>query len=297
MLTRVLMGPVLIALLVGALLLDRALEGMTILLWASRSLTIPRGAVLFLIGAGLATWGARELAVILKDKGIEASKRILTLAALVGLLVSCVVPETLSAPDAVAVVSTAAVVVLLSALAYYSRHRNPQGIVAATGGVLLAFVYLGLMFGFYLAIRRHVSIWVLLWVLLVTKSCDIGAYFTGKAVGRHKLIPWLSPGKTWEGLMGGMAFAGVVGVLGLRALSAWAGEAVPNWLWGALVGVTFALVGQAGDLIMSLFKRDAGIKDSGKSLPGYGGILDVLDSPMLVAPLAYWWLRSTFAGS
>lgn len=293
MLTRILMGPVLIALLVGALLLDRFLEGTRLALAGDRALVLPGGTVLFLVGALLATWGARELAGILKDKGIEASKRILTLAALVGLLASCVVPSYLSAPDAAAVVSTAGVIVMLSALAYYSRDRNPQGIVAATGGVLLAFVYLGLMFGFYLAIRRHFSIWVVLWVLLVVKSCDIGAYFTGKAIGRHKLIPWLSPGKTWEGLIGGMIFAAIVATLGLRGVSALDVRPVPAPLWGVLVGLSFAVVGQAGDLIMSLFKRDAGLKDSGRSLPGFGGILDVLDSPLLVAPLAYWWLRAS----
>lgn len=291
MLTRILMGPVLIALLIGALLLDRFLEGQVVSL-GGRSMELPRGLVLFLVGAALATWAARELAVILKDKGIEASKRILTLAALLGLGAS-VVPAHLAAPDAAAVVSTAGVLVLLSALAYYSRDRKPQGIVAATGGVLLAFVYLGLMFGFYLAIRRHFSIWVVLWVLLVVKSCDIGAYFTGKAIGKHKLIPWLSPGKTWEGLFGGMVFAAIVATLGLRAVADLDAPVMRSPLWGVLVGLSFAIVGQAGDLIMSLFKRDAGLKDSGKGLPGFGGILDVLDSPLLVAPLAYWWLRAT----
>ena len=80
---------------------------------------------------------------------------------------------------------------------------------------------------------------------------------------------------------------GVAGVL----LIQWKEPPAHPIIVGALTGMLFGLIGQAGDLLMSLLKRDAGIKDSGKSLPGFGGILDVLDSPLLVAPFAYWWLR------
>jgi phosphatidate cytidylyltransferase len=122
--------------------------------------------------------------------------------------------------------------------------------------------------------------------------CDTGAYFTGRSLGKHKLILWLSPGKTWEGLVGGIALASVFGVLGVW-LGAVSQPKYPIAL-GLATGVVFALLGQAGDLMMSLLKRDAGIKDSGRSLPGFGGILDVLDSPLLVAPFAYWWLKLLF---
>jgi phosphatidate cytidylyltransferase len=194
----------------------------------------------------------------------------------------------------VAVVSSVAVVVLLASLGFNSRNKTVEGVVAAAGGTLLSFVYLGLMFGFILAIRREHSVWVLFWVILVAKACDIGAYFTGRAIGRHKLIHWLSPGKTWEGLAGGVALAAAVGVGGLWALRACGVEGPAPWT-GALAGVLFGLTGQLGDLIESLFKRDAGVKDSSAVLPGFGGVLDVLDSPLLVAPVAYWWLHSLHA--
>lgn len=253
--------------------------------------TPPPGTILFLVAVLLSVVASRELAAIMRDKGIQASKRIVTTAAVTGLLVSCLVPVGLPGAVAAQVVSTAAVAVLLLSLAFYSRHRSVQGAVAAAGGTLLAFVYLGLMFGFLLAIRREHPAWVLLWVLLTTKACDIGAYFTGVAIGRHKLILWLSPGKTWEGLCGGVLLAAVVGWLGLWALQA-GGVRIAGPLWaGAVAGALFGLVGQTGDLIASLFKRDAGIKDSGSVLPGFGGVLDVIDSPLLVAPLAYWWLH------
>jgi len=142
-------------------------------------------------------------------------------------------------------------------------------------------------------------------VVLVTKSCDIGAYSTGKTLGRHKLISWLSPGKTWEGLIGGMVTAGLVTgaiVAVTRVLTSpetvvGAGERSFMHLAAALslsmavvAGALLGGVGQVGDLLMSLFKRDAQVKDAGSILPGFGGVLDVLDSPLLAAPLAYWML-------
>ena len=105
------------------------------------------------------------------------------------------------------------------------------------------------------------------------------------------MVPWLSPGKTWEGLVGGVAAAILIAVP-LAAASRWLPQPVdhvPLWL-GALCGLVFAVVGQLGDLAVSLLKRGAGMKDSSEILPGLGGVLDVLDSPRMVAPVAYWLL-------
>lgn len=278
------------------LLAERPLPGPLHHIFVDRS-TVPPGFVLFFACLAISIFASRELVSILHDKGILASKRITTIAATIGLLVSCLVPSTASPIHAVAVVSSASVAVLLTSLVFHSRHKSVQGAVAAAGGTLLAFVYLGLMFGFLLAIRREHSAWLLLWVLLTTKSADIGAFFTGKTIGRHKLIVWLSPGKTWEGLVGGCVLAAVVGAAGLAVLDAVQPEPLPPIWTGAIAGVLFALVGQLGDLIASLFKRDAGIKDSGRALPGFGGILDVLDSPLLVAPVAYWWILAIHPGT
>ena len=136
------------------------------------------------------------------------------------------------------------------------------------------------------------SAWWIVGVILITKSCDTGAYFTGRAIGRHKMIPWLSPGKTWEGLAGGVVLAVIVAAAMAAASRAFLDEAdhVPTWL-GIVCGAVFALVGQCGDLTMSLFKRGAGIKDSSNVLPGLGGVLDVIDSPLMVAPVAFWVLE------
>lgn len=290
---RLLLGPVLIAALIGGIALDQFLQGRAMpaaLSWLGTS--IPPGVVILPICILLGVLAAREMAAILASKGVEASKRMMTFAAASGLLVSCLVPVSFSAMNSAAMMGSVAAIVLVTSLGFYSRHKTTEGVVAATGGVMLAFVYLGLMFGFLPAIRREHSAWILLWILLVTKSCDIGAYFTGKAIGRHKLIPWLSPGKTWEGLAGGVVFAAAVSWAGLLLLERAKVCAMPPLIWALLPGVVFAVVGQAGDLLESMLKRDAGMKDSGRTLPGFGGVLDVLDSPLLVAPLAYWLLRA-----
>lgn len=294
---RLPLGLLLIATLIAILWLDQKLAGAVLpadlARWTGQSV-VPPGTLLVVVMLPIAFMAARELARIMREKGILAQTGVTCAAALTGLIVSCTVPRTISGDAGASMVSSAAILVLLGSLAYYSRHKNTQGVVAAAGGALLAFTYLGLMFGCVLAIRRDHSAWVLLWILLVTKSCDTGAYFTGRAIGRHKLIPWLSPGKTWEGLGGGIVLAAAVAAGGVFALAEVvpAGERLPSPWSAALAGAAAAVVGQLGDLIMSLFKRDAGRKDSGHSLPGFGGVLDVLDSPLLVMPLASWWLRA-----
>ena len=126
---------------------------------------------------------------------------------------------------------------------------------------------------------------IVLMILLTVKFTDIGAYFGGRSLGRHKLILWLSPGKTWEGLGCGLVTAGVVGAI----CSRWISPPMYNLPWwkGFVFGALIGGIGQAGDLLESLMKRDAEVKDSGKLVPGFGGILDIIDSPLLAAPFAY----------
>jgi phosphatidate cytidylyltransferase len=117
--------------------------------------------------------------------------------------------------------------------------------------------------------------------VFVVKSADIGAYTVGTLFGKHKLSPRVSPGKTWEGAGGALLVAVVV------ALAFAAGSGIMSWLWAVAFGLILACVGQAGDLAESMIKRDAGRKDAANKVPGFGGILDILDSPLAAAPLAY----------
>jgi phosphatidate cytidylyltransferase len=173
--------------------------------------------------------------------------------------------------------------------------KQTQEAITRMAGTVLAALYLGGLAWFLMAIRvkegartefRGTTAIVLM-TLLMVKFTDIGAYFGGRAFGRHKLIPWLSPGKTWEGLFFGLITAGLVGVV----FSRWRGDAgiPPYWTWnrGFLFGVVLGGIGQLGDLLESLMKRDAEVKDSGRLVPGFGGVLDIIDSPLLAAPFAY----------
>lgn len=274
---RLLLGPVLILLLVLLFGLDQQLGA---------AKAAPPGAVLFPLAALLCIGAALELAAM--HRGAAGGTRTLVvLAALAGLSVATFGRST---PHGLAIGQTVGALVVLASFANHARRRASDGALADAGAALLGYAYLGVMLGLLLSVRMERTAWTLLWVLLVTKSSDIGAYFAGKAFGRHKLIPWLSPGKTWEGLGGGLVLAAVIGLGGVAALGAEHTLARP--LYGALAGLALGAAGQLGDLLVSLFKRDAGIKDSGDRLPGFGGVLDVLDSPLLIAPIAYWWLAA-----
>jgi phosphatidate cytidylyltransferase len=291
---RLLLGPVLIAALLGVFWLDAWIAGGRIPDWL-RPLFLgreafPPGLAMFLLALAISPLASRELVNILRANGIMASKRATWLATVLGLGVSCVIPVDLAGSLGAAIVASVAAFVVVGSLMFYSRKKTVEGVVAATGGTLFAFAYLGLLFGFLLAIRREHSAWLVLGVLLITKSCDIGAYFTGRSLGRNKLIPWLSPGKTWEGLAGGVALATALGTAGAWVSQQTALEQGYELWQGAVLGAILALVGQLGDLLASLLKRDAGIKDSSNVLPGFGGVLDVIDSPLLAGPAAFWLL-------
>lgn len=277
-------GPVLIALLVGAVWLDVVLEART----GTAGIVILPILVLAVLGA------VQEIAPIMRSLRTQASRRVLSVCAVLGLGACTLTPNELSGQTSIAIVASAGGVAMFAAMLFYSRNRNTEGVIVATGVALICFVYLGLMSGFLFLIRREFGAWELLATLLITKSYDIGAFFTGSAIGRHKLIPWLSPGKTWEGLFGGLVVSTLV-ALGVWALGRSLVETTDGfslltiaWWEACLIGALLGLVGQGGDLIASMLKRDAGVKDYSKVLPGFGGIMDVIDSPLLVAPVAFW---------
>jgi len=181
------------------------------------------------------------------------------------------------------------------------------------GRTMLSGVYVGVLMSFVVQLRLmgfgagggdpRWGMVALLSLVVVVKSCDVGAYTVGRLVGRRKLAPRLSPGKTWEGVIGGLVlavigsclmFGIVVPMLKLGTIAAVPSPSGPvRWIvFGLLVGAA----GVVGDLAESLLKRDAGCKDSGRSLPGFGGVLDLLDSILGGAPVAYVLWASGFVG-
>ena len=161
--------------------------------------------------------------------------------------------------------------------------RRTTDAIRTIACTILTVLYLGVGGAMILQIRVAESngLLKLVMFLAVVKSTDIGAYFTGSAIGRRKLIPWLSPGKSWEGLIGGLVAAVGVSIL----IAHFGGVGIAVWQAG-LFGVVIGLAGQFGDLCESLFKRSARLKDSSSMVPEFGGILDIIDSPLIAAPAA-----------
>lgn len=149
----------------------------------------------------------------------------------------------------------------------------PRALSALCGVLVLLPAYVAL-----LVLFSHAPS-VLLSVLIVVWAADIGAYFTGKRFGRIKLAPSISPGKTWEGVIGGLC-AVVIVLLAVRAagLDIDIAVVIP-------FGLAVAMLSIVGDLTVSMFKRNAGLKDSGRLFPGHGGLLDRIDSVTAAAPL------------
>ncbi len=156
-----------------------------------------------------------------------------------------------------------------------------EGTVRNVSASFFSIIYLGFLCGFILMIRIVWGPWALLHFIFTVKSSDIGAYTLGRLIGTHKLCPRISPGKTWEGLVGAALFAAAVSFV----FSSLCG--IMPGLWAAGFGAVFGVLGQMGDLVESMIKRDAASKDSSSSIPGFGGLLDVIDSPLATAPAAF----------
>jgi phosphatidate cytidylyltransferase len=190
-------------------------------------------------------------------------------------------------------------VVLSAFVAEMRRYEHPGGVMVNVALAIYGVAYAGLLMSFCAQLRLLGGpidgLIALAALVIVVKMCDTGAYTFGRLFGRHKMAPVLSPGKTWEGIAGGLAFALLGSWIAFhllpRAMGHTLGQASWSWLlFGALVGIA----GITGDLAESLFKRDVGRKDSSTWLPGFGGVLDVLDSILFAAPVAYlcWYAGS-----
>ena len=150
--------------------------------------------------------------------------------------------------------------------------------------VVLGIAYLATPFAVLVRWRLELTPQSVLAFLIVIWANDIAAYFVGLAIGRHKLAPRVSPGKSWEGAFGGLGGGLLAGLLIARWLGMGRGEAA---VWAVLI----TIVSQAGDLFESALKRRAGVKDSGRLLPGHGGVLDRFDGILTAAPVGYVLVR------
>jgi phosphatidate cytidylyltransferase len=246
---------------------DRAVQGVV-------------AASLAAVGLGL---GCRELATLARARGLTVWNPATALG--VALLATAWFwPQILPVDRGFYLLLVAAGALSAVVIQQY-LGAGTAGVLANCGVSCFCLVYLGLLGAFVLAIRIDMGLWGLLGTILAVKVSDIGAYAFGKTLGRHKMAPRVSPGKTWEGLGGA-----VVAATAVAFAFAVVFDIMPLWV-APVFGAAMAVVGQLSDLVESMLKRDAGQKDSSNRVPGFGGILDVIDSPLFAAPFAYAFLR------
>ncbi len=174
------------------------------------------------------------------------------------------------------------------------EETNYEKMIASCGATILGVLYVALLGSHLVAVRtgfsQRLSTDLLALFFLVIMGSDIGAYYTGRLIGKHKLAPKVSPGKTWEGVVGG-----ILAAVAMAALAHFWFFPALSLRWGLPLAAVMAVLGVLGDLTESALKRGAGAKDAAKLLPGHGGILDRLDSLLFNAPLIYYFGRFYFS--
>ncbi len=278
--TRLLVGFVLIVLTLGMLLGDQHL-------W-------PWYPFLFVFVIGLSLAACRELVLLLgpnRRPQISVCYLGVLLLGIANWLIHLLNPQGDPWPGVLAILTGLVGVVFLYEMALFEGAGRSIERMAVTLWIVM---YIGLLPCFFAQLRwlypsgaasGSVALGL---AIFVPKGCDVGAYFTGRLLGRHRMAPVLSPKKTWEGAAGGLIAAVLVAVaidrLGPAPLLH------ENWLLEVGFGLTVGVAGMLGDLAESLIKRDCQSKDASHAVPGFGGVLDVVDAVIFAAAPAYGWL-------
>jgi phosphatidate cytidylyltransferase len=273
------LGLALVALLLALLWLDT--------LW-------PRGYVFAVAGTVVLTVALREFAGLVRAAGGQVRTPVLTVGGASVFLLSWAGWARPGAyPDPWLSVVAGVCVMLTAVFAGRIGRSRVEGSLQALGSTMAGLLYLPVMFGFLTAVRLHTcggeapawGVLGLFTTIAVCKAGSAGAYFVGKTLGKHPMAPVVSPNKTLEGAAG--ALVGSVLVSLALNLPSW-GLLEPGW--AVIFGLMVGLAGMLGDLAASLLKREAGLKDSGRLLPGFGGMIDMLDDILFAAPVAFFLL-------
>ncbi|NQT22425.1 MAG: phosphatidate cytidylyltransferase [Candidatus Omnitrophica bacterium] len=232
---------------------------------------------IFLIGLGL-----NEFFSIVEANGIVTYKYF-------GIIAGCLIPLAVYLHLGERYIDLEPLLIVIACLfafiLQFTRREKSRDHIISIGVTLLALFYISWFFSFVIKIKFLPSgNFLIAFLILVTKSGDVAAYFVGRAFGKHNLIPRISPKKTVEGTAGALFTSIAVALLasGLIGIS----------LKHALaLGVLLGIIGQVGDLAESLIKRDCGVKDSGGNLSGFGGVLDMIDSLLFTTPVFYFYIK------
>jgi phosphatidate cytidylyltransferase len=272
---RLFFGCLMILLLVGVFICDGYFSSRQALSASGKC----QGIIFTLIVAVVASLGARELFGMVAAKKTNASLSVTIVS-----IVSIVTSALWFHGDLLYLLST----LLLASSLYHGLKYGTEETFAAIGQCCFVVIYLGVGCYFFTKIRGlghdQTTIWgqisIVVMFMTVVKCADIGAFFTGMAIGKHKWVPKISPGKTWEGFIGGAILSTIVAFLFTYCIDIMVYKAV-------VYGVVLGVAGPLGDLFESMLKRDAGSKDSAKMVPAFGGMMDLLDSLVIAAPVAY----------
>jgi phosphatidate cytidylyltransferase len=295
---RLILGVVFVAVLAGLCWLDAI---------------VPRpGSVLLALALVVAALAAGEMRRIYHQRGVVLASSSVYMGALLPVIVSGVpvlFPDVDVNPT-IGYLGWLAFGLCFGLMATFAgemrRYDSPGHSIINVAHASLSVLYIGGLVGMLVQLRivhapNSVAGWRGLYPLLATiatvKLSDIGQYVVGRTIGRNKLAPLISPGKTWEGAVGGIALATLIAAAGIDAINEYFHGIRPAHflvIWG--FALTVGVVGLLGDLAESLLKRDAGLKDSSDWMPGFGGVLDLLDSILFAGPVAYmWWVVGVVA--
>ena len=175
-----------------------------------------------------------------------------------------------------------------------------DGALRSIAATMLGVLYIAVLFNFISKLllvagiedgRWHEGRWLFFYLALVVKLTDVGAFFIGCRLGGKKFFPSVSPAKTWSGVLGGLATGMACSLIGLHLMQPYVSHIQLNWAHALVLGLLLSAAGIVGDLIESMIKRAAGVKDSGNCIQGMGGLLDVLDSLIFAAPVLYIYVK------
>ena len=265
--------------------------GIGVVIFVVALLLVPYSWFYLILGLGLACIahiGTLEYYNLAKAKGLAPLRIMGLIATWFYLIVHAFILFWARGEPSLSLLSSLSMVALIAFALFVCLFNRIEGALANLATSLFPILYvaaplgliLDLLYGLPAAFAIDGRFW-LIFVVAVTVLTDMGGYFVGKKLGRHRLSPALSPNKTLEGGIGGLIFGSAAGML----LYLFSDKTLPFWSL-TLIGFVLSVVGQLGDLAESLLKRDAKVKDSNK-IPGLGGVLDLFDSLLFNLPLIY----------
>lgn len=276
------------------------------------------GAIFFMPSIGMlaiiiaiSTWGMLEYCGMLRSAGIPTFKWAGLAAGPVLMIIAYIGYRWRAAGSTSTIAQTgewelvALACMVLVVLVYWFLQEPSRESLMAVSSTLFGILYIPFLLSFFLKLAivgpdmtwntpllGRSGCYLVCYAVFVAKFTDVGAFFVGRSLGKHKLAPRLSPSKTWEGAVGGLTVGTLTSVLFLQVVWSQLGTVHVSLLHGVILGVVLSVAAISGDLVESMLKRAVAVKDSATSVPGLGGMLDIFDSLMFTIPVFYIYAKA-----